>query len=87
MAETVVSTLAQLASTGRIVVASLHCPSSDVMAHISHLMLLTYDGRVAYHGPRTEAVGHFVSAGSVAGLTRPASGRAAAFTGQTSCSC
>jgi ATP-binding cassette subfamily G (WHITE) protein 1 len=59
MSESVVATLRELASGGRMVVTSIHCPSSDLMRYFTHLVLLTYDGRLAYHGERAKAVEHF----------------------------
>lgn len=63
MAETIVSLLAEMAKRGRIVVTCVHCPSSDLMRHFTDLVLLTYDGRMAFHGPKAKAVPHFEALG------------------------
>jgi hypothetical protein len=49
--EGVLWSLSRVASAGTLVVASLHCPSSLLTRHFTHLILLTCDGRLAYHGP------------------------------------
>ncbi|TFJ88638.1 hypothetical protein NSK_000207 [Nannochloropsis salina CCMP1776] len=59
MSESIFQSLKDLAGGGRIVMASVHCPSSEACQLFSHLMLLTYDGRVAYHGPTLQGIGHF----------------------------
>lgn len=59
MSESIFESLKDLAGGGRIVMASVHCPSSEACQLFSHLMLLTYDGRVAYHGPTLQGIGHF----------------------------
>ena len=35
----------------------------QLMQHFTHLLILTHDGRLAYHGPRAEGVAHFTSLG------------------------
>jgi len=41
--------------------ASVHCPSSEACQLFSHLMLLTCDGRLAYHGPTLQGINYFSS--------------------------
>jgi hypothetical protein len=48
---------------GRIVMTCVHCPSSGLVTYFDSLLLLTHDGRLAYHGPRHAAVPHFQSLG------------------------
>lgn len=42
--------------SGRIVLATVHCPSSKTYHLFSRLLLLTVDGRLAYQGPASEAL-------------------------------
>lgn len=63
MAEAIVSLLRDMADRGRIVITCVHCPSSDLMRHFTDLLLLTHDGRLAYHGPKANAVPHYVGLG------------------------
>ena len=52
MAESIFQTLKDLTTQGRrIVMASVHCPSSKTCHLFTHLVLLTSGGRVAYNGP------------------------------------
>jgi hypothetical protein len=60
--EVVLWSLARVASAGTLIVASLHCPSSLFTRHFTHILLLTCDGRLAYHGPFSSAVGLFSGA-------------------------
>jgi hypothetical protein len=60
--EVVLWSLSRVASAGTLVVASLHCPSSLLTRHFTHLLLLTCDGQLAYHGPFASAVGLFKDA-------------------------
>lgn len=46
-------------------VSQVHCPSSEMVRLFSHLLLLTGDGRLAYHGPMTDALKHFETLGYV----------------------
>lgn len=56
-------------SNGRIVLASIHGPSSRMLKAFSHLLVLTeHGGRVAYHGPTAQAEAFFSMA---LGKTRP----------------
>lgn len=63
MAESVVWSLSELRRKGKLVVASVHCPSSEMLHLFSHLLLLTGDGRLAFHGPMTDALKHFEALG------------------------
>jgi ABC-type multidrug transport system ATPase subunit len=65
MSRAVISLLSDLAAGGRMVLASVHCPSSDSMRMFTHVLLLTHDGRLAYHGPRSAAVANFTALGYV----------------------
>lgn len=51
MAEGLAQSLQSLSSRGITVIASMHCPSSTIAQHFSSVLLLTPDGRTAYHGP------------------------------------
>lgn len=64
-------------SDGRIVMASIHGPSTRMLKAFSHLLVLTeHGGRVAYHGPTAQAEAFF----SVAlGKGRPRELNAAEF--------
>ncbi len=59
MSESIFASLKDLADGGRVVMASVHCPSSEACLLFSHLMLLTYDGRLAYHGPTLDGIRYF----------------------------
>lgn len=61
MSESIFASLKDLADGGRIVMASIHCPSSEACLLFSHLMLLTCDGRLAYHGPIKRGIAYFSS--------------------------
>jgi hypothetical protein len=66
MAESIFQTLHDLATKeGRLVMASAHCPSSATFNLFTHLLLLTADGRLAYHGPcaNDEALSYFTGPG------------------------
>jgi ABC-type multidrug transport system ATPase subunit len=63
MAESVVATLSELAQKGRIIMTSMHCPSSNIMSRVTHILLLTHDGRLAYHGPKDSVTAHFIAQG------------------------
>jgi ABC-type multidrug transport system permease subunit len=62
MAEAVVLRLQDLAKSGRTVMATIHQPSSRVLALFSHLHLVA-DGRTVYAGSMLGAVEHFKSIG------------------------
>jgi len=38
----------------RIVMAALHSPSSRMYGMFTHILVLTSDGQLAYHGPRKD---------------------------------
>jgi ABC-type multidrug transport system ATPase subunit len=65
MAKTVVRLLSDLSRSdgGRIVITCVHCPSSDLVTYFDSLLLLTHDGRLAYHGPCHAAISHFQNLG------------------------
>lgn len=65
MSEAIVRLLSDLSRSdgGRIVLTCVHCPSSDLVGYFDSLLLLTHDGRLAYHGPRHAALQHFQSLG------------------------
>jgi len=52
-------TLKDLTNQGRIVLATVHCPSSKTYHLFSNLILLTCDGRLAYSGPAAQALSYF----------------------------
>ncbi|TFJ86806.1 hypothetical protein NSK_001894 [Nannochloropsis salina CCMP1776] len=61
MSESIFGTLKDLTQSGRIVVASVHCPSSEMCQQFTHVLLLTFDGRLAYHGRQDAAIRYFSS--------------------------
>jgi ABC-type multidrug transport system ATPase subunit len=61
-AYSVVTTLKDLASQGRTVVATIHQPSSDIFMLFDDLLLLS-EGRVVYYGEAKDAVSYFARAG------------------------
>lgn len=64
MAEAIVSLLRRLAgSRGLMVLATIHSPSSQLFAYFSHLLLLTADGRLAFHGTIPDALAHVAALG------------------------
>lgn len=58
MAEGIAQTLQRLSSRGVTVIASMHCPSSTIAQHFGTVLLLTPDGRTAYHGPYGQVLQH-----------------------------
>lgn len=44
-------------------VPQVHSPSSEMVRLFSHLLLLTGDGRLAFHGPMADALKHFETLG------------------------
>ncbi|XP_067011070.2 protein scarlet isoform X2 [Anabrus simplex] len=60
----VVEKLQQLALKGKVVMCSIHQPTSDVF-HCFHQLVLIAGGRVAYHGPVALAAKYFSSLGLV----------------------
>jgi len=59
MAESVVQSLRQVADRGAIVISSIHSPTSVMVKIFTHILLLTCDGRLAFHGRFSEAAQHF----------------------------
>lgn len=66
MSDSVFQTLKELTTSNeqekRIVLATVHCPSSKTYHLFSRLLLLTADGRLAYQGPASEALKHLQGA-------------------------
>lgn len=62
MSESIFQTLKDLTTQGRIVIATVHCPSSKTYHLFSNLILLTCDGRLAYSGPAAQALSYFQAA-------------------------
>ncbi|XP_070566509.1 protein white-like [Ptychodera flava] len=62
MAQSVVSTLQQLAAQGRTILCTIHQPSSEVYAMFDRLLLMA-EGRVAFLGSTSDALKHFSSIG------------------------
>ena len=62
MAEAVVNIMKKLAGRGKTVVCTIHQPSSEVFAMFDQFMLLA-EGRVAFLGPRVQAIPFFNSIG------------------------
>lgn len=59
MAESIIFLLRNLAVRQcTIVMATVHSPSSQMFSHFTHLLLLTNDGRVAFHGSVKDALAH-----------------------------
>jgi len=59
MAESIVVLLRHLALTRSILVlATIHGPSSQIFSHFTHLLLLTNDGRLAFHSSVADALIH-----------------------------
>lgn len=63
MAESIFDTMHALSQRGRIVMASVHSPSSDVCHLFSHVLLLTCHGQIAYHGQTNKAIDYFARLG------------------------
>ena len=59
-----VETLAAVAARGRTVIATMHQPRADVLAHFSATLLLS-KGRAVYFGPTADMVPYFASQGFV----------------------
>ncbi|XP_075230774.1 protein scarlet-like [Lycorma delicatula] len=62
-ASTVVNVLRQLASRGKVVICSIHQPSSDVFMLFNQLCLLLPGGHLAFHGDFPNCKAHFESLG------------------------
>ncbi len=65
MAKSVCLTLRNIAAEGRLVIGTIHQPSSDVFSLFTHIMLMT-QGRVVYMGPRKTLAQHFEGLGNPA---------------------
>ena len=63
MSESIFATMKDLTYKGRIVMASVHTPSSEMCQQFTHVLLLTYDGRLAYHGRQDQAIKYFQNLG------------------------
>jgi ABC-type multidrug transport system ATPase subunit len=63
MSESIFATMKELTLKGRIVMASVHTPSSEMCQQFTHVLLLTYDGRLAYHGRQDQAIKYFQNMG------------------------
>jgi len=63
MADSVINHMKELAENGRIVLASIHSPSSEMCLLFTHFLLLTGDGRLAFHGKAEDAALHFFTIG------------------------
>ncbi|CAM9226449.1 unnamed protein product, partial [Chrysoparadoxa australica] len=61
-AQKVVDVLRQLCGEGNTVMVSIHQPRSSIYTLFDDILLLS-DGRVMYHGPRTEASDYFAELG------------------------
>ncbi|XP_067141644.1 protein white-like [Centruroides vittatus] len=68
MAHNVVSILYEMASKGKIVICTIHQPSSEVFRMFDRLLLIA-EGRTAYLGPSYEALEFFSSLGYICPLT------------------
>ena len=64
MAATVVDVMKKMTESGRLIICTIHQPSSEIFALFDHLYLMV-EGRVAYAGPRDGAVGYFANLGYV----------------------
>lgn len=58
----VMSTMADLAHSGRTVISTIHQPRSSIFALFENLLLLS-EGRMVYYGPASEAVSYFTGLG------------------------
>lgn len=69
MSESIFATMKELTrNKGRIVMASVHTPSSEMCQQFTHVLLLTCDGRLAYHGRQDQAIKYFHGLGCVHGI-------------------
>ena len=58
MAQNVVQVLKQLARKGKTIICTIHQPSSQVYAIFDRILLMA-EGRTAYLGNASEALGYF----------------------------
>ncbi|EWM22109.1 abc subfamily abcg [Nannochloropsis gaditana] len=63
MAKSVCRVLRGMADSGRLVVASIHQPSSQTFSTFTHLMLLAGHGHIAYYGPTANLLAYLASVG------------------------
>jgi ABC-type multidrug transport system ATPase subunit len=64
--------LRMLADNGRTIIATLHCPSSEILKNFDQIICLC-KGEIVYDGPPTQIIDHFGSLGHpVPPLTNPA---------------
>ena len=62
MATTVVDVMRKMAARGKLIICTIHQPSSEIFALFDNLYLLV-GGRVAYSGAREDAPQYFASLG------------------------
>ncbi|KAK3728091.1 hypothetical protein RRG08_022142 [Elysia crispata] len=62
MAQSIVHTLQKMAERGRVILCTIHQPSSELFDMFSQVLLLS-EGRVAFMGTREDALTHFDSLG------------------------
>lgn len=62
MAQNIIEALKHLASKGKVVVCTVHQPSSQVFAMFDHVLLMA-EGRTAFMGPTNKAIDFFASQG------------------------
>lgn len=65
-AAAVVSILSRLTADGVTVALSIHQPRLDIFAMLSHILLLSSEGRMVFSGPASGAKAHFSALGHVA---------------------
>jgi ABC-type multidrug transport system ATPase subunit len=65
-AAAVVAILNRLSTDGVTVALSIHQPRSDIFSMLSHILLLSSEGRMVFSGPASSARAHFSSLGHVA---------------------
>ena len=68
MATTVVDVMRQMAARGKLVICTIHQPSSEIFAMFDNVYLLV-EGKVAYAGAREDAPAYFASLGYHCPLT------------------
>jgi ABC-type multidrug transport system ATPase subunit len=64
-AAAVVAILSRLSTDGVTVVLSIHQPRLDIFSMLSHILLLSSEGRMVFSGPASDAQSHFASLGHV----------------------
>jgi len=63
MAKSVCRFLRSMADSGRLVIASIHQPSSQTFNTFTHVLLLAGNGRTAYYGPMASLLPYLASLG------------------------